>query len=175
MQEVLNFPHSLVVRVVKRILGDEFLQDDHKYRVSMEILVVFVATLLHMGLLKENKRNCRKVFKVGLLGDLSRVLRKIEEEGWIRDYLEDDGFTLSASEERITVWVIEIQEVVEDLGPELEEVEVYFPRVPLLQFIYFKEGSTSSKGVNLGIDVVGLPFRSRPSFVIPSTSHDSMD
>lgn len=72
--------HFVIVRAVKCILGEEFLRTNHKYRVNMEIPVVFVATLLHTDLSKEKTEAlCRMVFKSDLLGDLSNVLRNIDE------------------------------------------------------------------------------------------------
>ncbi|GLJ39899.1 hypothetical protein SUGI_0815910 [Cryptomeria japonica] len=80
MQEVLDEYHFMTSKVVKLILGNQFLRTDHKYKVNTKIPTIFLATLLHFGLSKDKlEMLVKKVFKSDLLGGLDQALRNIDE------------------------------------------------------------------------------------------------
>ncbi|GLJ50589.1 hypothetical protein SUGI_1077650 [Cryptomeria japonica] len=84
LKQVFYAGHGMVVQVVQRISGDEFLKVEHHYRVNTDTYVIFVASLIDAGEGKEMVGAlCRKLIKKCYLGELEDELENVDKRSMI--------------------------------------------------------------------------------------------
>lgn len=81
LKGILVHPNPLVIGVVLKTLGKDYIMNEDHTRANLDIATTFLVVAMHF----ENDRNVvmklyKKVFKKELLGELERVVVNINEE-----------------------------------------------------------------------------------------------
>lgn len=81
---VLESKHPLILHVVRKILGSEFLWATHKCKVNLSIPTMFLSICIQMSVCKPiTKKVCQMIFRNSFLGEINAVLDNIDDQNHI--------------------------------------------------------------------------------------------
>lgn len=79
LKGLLNSLHLLILWAIKKVLGKEFLMSRKRWRENLDILAMFLAIFLYMGLPKErSKKLYHMVFEHAWLGEIDEAVDNVD-------------------------------------------------------------------------------------------------